>query len=181
MLGGIAALGLIAVGGVGYAIGQANDSRTPPGVSRVDLGSGQGDGPGQDGQRGERAGSPGQAWNGRDARRYVDPQSELDIEDQRGTGATVQVEQVKTSAPGFVVVYSADGTVLGSAPVTAESQPASITLDPALGAGMHRLTAALWVDDGDGIFDPSTDALIVDDRDDTRDHDPAESFDYEVS
>ncbi|NHC16410.1 DUF7282 domain-containing protein [Motilibacter deserti] len=106
----------------------------------------------------------------------VDTQAELEVEDQRGDGRSVRIEQARTSrGSGHVAVFTGT-TLLGSAAVTSGSQPVSIPLSTAV-VGSGELVAVLYGDDGDGTFDPTGDPLILDEDGEREDED----FDYRVS
>jgi hypothetical protein len=93
-----------------------------------------------------------------------DAGAELEVEDQRGDGRTVAVQEAKTtSGTGFVAVYRGD-QLLGSVPVG--SGALTVQLDtpvPATG----ELEAVLFADDGDGQLDAAKDSRLED-----------EDFDY---
>lgn len=85
-------------------------------------------------------------------------EADLEVEDQRGDGRTVAVEEASAaSGTGFVAVYTRDDQLLGSAAVT--GGPLTVELDervPATG----QLRAVLFGDDGDGTFSPETDPRL---------------------
>jgi hypothetical protein len=106
----------------------------------------------------------------------VDTEAELEVEDQSGDGTGVRVESVRlSSGSGHVVVQTRDGQVIGSAPVTSGSQPVTIPLDPRV-TGSGELLAVLHADDGDGAFDATRDAVVVDDDGERE----SEDFDYRL-
>ncbi|MFE0026789.1 hypothetical protein [Amycolatopsis sp. NPDC059021] len=89
------------------------------------------------------------------------PHAELDIDDQRGDGARVLIEDTDLPVAGHVAVYDQPGNLIGSAPVPAGAhRGGTITFQPVLGPGSHSLRAVLTVDDGDGRFDPARDAPV---------------------
>lgn len=96
-----------------------------------------------------------------------DGSAEVDVEDQRGDGRSVLVQEVRLSVgPGHVVVVDPrTRQVLGSAPVAAGTTRGVVvdltTPVPASG----ELVVLLHADDGDGRFDASTDGVVVDDDD----------------
>lgn len=107
----------------------------------------------------------------------VDVGASLEVEDQRGDGRGVLVEYARMShGSGYVSVQTADGWVLGSALLTRGTQPVTVPLEPRL-AGSRALLAVLHADDGNGIFDPFLDPVVVDDGGERED----EEFDYVVS
>lgn len=101
------------------------------------------------------------------ARTVVDAEAELDVDDQSGDGRTVRIREVALSrGDGFVVVLDPrdrESPVLGTALVTRTSAPTSVRLDdPITGSG--RYLAVLFADDGDGVFDPARDAVVLEAR-----------------
>ncbi len=92
--------------------------------------------------------------------------AELEVEDQRGDGSTITVEEAVTGAgDGFVAIYRAD-QLLGS--VAVGPPPLTVQLDtpvPATG----ELQAVLFSDDGDGQLDPAVEQRL-----------DVEDFDYTV-
>jgi len=115
----------------------------------------------------------------------ADDDAELDVEDQRGDGRSVAVEEVQlTSGSGFVAVYTRDGQLLGSAEV-GRGRTLTVELDePIPATGEYR--AVLFADDGDGTFDAETDPRVVEADDDDDDQDDDEDavddeFDYRLS
>lgn len=115
-----------------------------------------------------------------------DDRAELDVEDQRGDGRSVDVEEVRlTSGTGFVAVYTREGQLLGSAEVGG-GRTLTVELEERIPAtGEYR--AVLFADEGDGTFDPETDPRVVegdDDGDDDQDDDEDavdDEFDYRLS
>lgn len=107
-----------------------------------------------------------------------DAAAEVDVDDQRGDGTTVVVREVRlpTTDGHVVVIDPRSRAVLGSAPVRAGStRTVTLTLStPVQVSG--ELVALLYADDGDGRFDPSTDAGVVDDDGEAVDED----FEYIV-
>lgn len=107
-----------------------------------------------------------------------DAAAEVDVEDQRGDGTTVAVQEVRlpTSDGHVVVIDPRSRAVLGSAPVTAgTTRTATVRLTTPVQAS-GELVALLYADDGDGRFDPTTDAGVVDDDGEAVDED----FEYTV-
>jgi hypothetical protein len=88
-----------------------------------------------------------------------DPNADLEVEDQVGDGRTVLVDEVEASVPGFVAVWTLDGSLLGSAPVRPDTVLIRVRLDA--DAGNRELRAVLYRDDGDGRFDPATDPIVT--------------------
>ncbi|MGB7982283.1 MAG: hypothetical protein WCF36_15995 [Candidatus Nanopelagicales bacterium] len=110
----------------------------------------------------------------------LDDTADLDVEDKAGQGRTVLIEEVSSgSGSGFVVVHEAGRTVLGSVPVTGSLRAVtgslravSLKLDAPMLAS-QELLAVLFRDDGDGTFDPATDAIVIEEGEPV-----AEEFDY---
>lgn len=113
-------------------------------------------------------------------RRYTDAAAELEIDDQRGAGHAVRVEQARLSrSDGFVAIFTRGGTLLGSAPVSRAVSPVTVHLDTRVPRS-GELIGVLFVDNGDGHFDRSTDPAVNDgdnDLDDLLDLED-EDFDY---
>lgn len=113
----------------------------------------------------------------------ADDRAELDVEDQRGDGRSVDVEEVRlTSGTGFVAVYTRDGQLLGSAEVGGGRTLTVDLDDPIPATGEYR--AVLFADDGDGSFDAETDPRVVEGDDDGDDDDEDavdDDFDYRLS
>lgn len=106
-----------------------------------------------------------------------DGSATVDVEDQRGDGRSVRVQEVRlTTGPGHVVIIDPrTRQVLGSASVGAgRSRGVTVTLTTPVQA-TGELVVLLHVDDGDGRFDPATDGAVVDDDDDEAVDD---DFDY---
>lgn len=116
----------------------------------------------------------------------VDDRAELEVEDQRGNGRSVSVEEVRlSSGTGFVAIYRPDGQLLGSAEVTGGGKASTLTveLDDPIPATGDDYRAVLFGDDGDGSFDAETDPRVVegdDDNDDDRDA-VEDEFDYTLT
>lgn len=100
--------------------------------------------------------------------------AELEIEDQGGPGQQVEVEEVRLSLGlSFLVITTQDGTVLGYATATPDSQPVSVTLTSRV-ASSQELIGILFLDNGDGEFSTETDFRIRDDEGELVEED----FDY---
>ena len=109
-----------------------------------------------------------------------DDRAELDVEDQRGEGRSVAVEEVRlTSGTGFVAVHTRDGRLLGSAEV-GSGRILTVELDERVPTtGDYR--AVLFGEDGDGRFDADADPRVVEPDDDADDDDPVDDdFDYQL-
>lgn len=107
------------------------------------------------------------------ARSVVDESADLDVEDQVGDGGQVRLDGVRAgSAAGFVAVYDAGWTLLGSTSVAPGVQPVTLTLTQPVRSS-QELLAVLHRDDGDGTFDAATDPVVVADGEPV-----AEDFDY---
>lgn len=107
------------------------------------------------------------------ARSVVDESADLDVEDQVGDGRQVRLDGVRAgSAAGFVAVYDAGWTLLGTTSVAPGVQPVTLTLTQSVRSS-QELLAVLHRDDGDGTFDASTDPVVIADGEPV-----AEDFDY---
>lgn len=112
-----------------------------------------------------------------DTNYFFDPFSEFEIEDQSGEGKLVTLEEVRIGFElGFIAIFDAEGTLLGTAKVTEKSQPTVVKLDPAV-LSNTRLIGQLFADDGDGVFNASSDYQVIDDDRDLT----TEDFEYWVS
>jgi hypothetical protein len=94
----------------------------------------------------------------------LDPEAEVDVEDQTGDGRQVRLDEVEMTSRGFVVVVSRPGqAVLGVAPVDSEREGFVVRLERPVESN-QSLVVMLFADDGDGKFDPAADGRIVDDE-----------------
>ena len=94
----------------------------------------------------------------------VDASAEIEIEDQRGDGRSVEIEEIRVGRDGtFLVIYDRTGLVLTSTPVSPQSQPVNVELE-VLVESSQELEAALYLDNGDGEFSLVTDSPLVDDE-----------------
>lgn len=108
----------------------------------------------------------------RDAPTVTDESAELDVEDQRGDGRSVRIDEVRfASGDGMVGIYDAGLKLLGWAAVTSGVQPVRIDLDRRLGSS-QELIAVLHRDDGDGRLDAG-DPVVVEEGEQV-----SEDFDY---
>lgn len=90
--------------------------------------------------------------------------AELEIEDQSGTGQSIELEEVRLSLGlGFLVITNREGNVLGYATVTPDSQPVSVTLTSKLTVS-QELIGLLFLDNGDDEFSSELDYKIRDDE-----------------
>ena len=103
--------------------------------------------------------------------------AELEIEDQSGSGLSIDIEEVRLSlGKGILVIFDPKGQVLGSAQVTVKTQPVAVQLVSPI-RKTQKLVAQLFLDNGNGAFDADLDTPILD-----HDGDLArESFDYKLS
>lgn len=100
--------------------------------------------------------------------------AELEIEDQGGEGKRVEVEEVRLGVGlGFLVITTQDGTILGYATATPDSQPVSVALTSPI-TSSQELIGILFLDNGDGEFSSTTDSRIRDDDGELVEED----FDY---
>ena len=106
----------------------------------------------------------------------VDASAEIEIEDQRGDGRSVEIEEIRVGREGtFLVIYDGTGLVIASALVSPQSQPVNVELDVILERS-QELQAALYLDNGDGEFSIASDLPLVDDEGEIV----HEDFDYEL-
>ncbi|WP_323675807.1 hypothetical protein [Halorubellus sp. PRR65] len=90
-----------------------------------------------------------------------------DFGSQRIDDASVTVRRAESNRSGFVAVADENGTVLGSAPVSAgANENVSVPLAASFYESMARnesaqLTATVYRDDGDGEFDASADRPVT--------------------
>lgn len=106
-----------------------------------------------------------------------DPDSEIEIDDQVGDGITLKIHEIQVSrGNAFLVIYNSQNFVVSEAFVTPQSQPVTLFFDiPILQS--QELQAALYLDDGDGVFDLGKDLPILG-EDNELVH---ETFSYQVS
>lgn len=108
----------------------------------------------------------------RDAPTVVDETAEIDVEDQRGDGTAVRVDEVRfASGSALVGIYGAGLDLLGWAPVQSGVQPVTIQLTRAVGSS-QELIAVLHLDDGDGLLSRG-DSVLVEEGEQV-----SEDFDY---
>ena len=94
----------------------------------------------------------------------VDESAEIEIDDQNGSGSSVLIEEIKVGRDGtFLVIYDSTGLVLASAMVSPQSQPVMVPLEIAISSS-QELQAALYLDNGDGVFSLSSDSPVIDDE-----------------
>jgi predicted secreted protein len=90
-----------------------------------------------------------------------DPEAEIEIEDQVGDGLTLSIHEVDIArGNAFLVVYNDANLVVAKAFVTPQSQPVTISFDVPM-TSTQNLQAALYLDDGDGLFDLGKDLPII--------------------
>ena len=112
---------------------------------------------------------------------FVFDDAELEIEDQRGDGTSVLIEEVRTNLQaGLIVIFDRSGNYLGSAPASASVQPVSIKLESPV-TRSQELIGQLFADNGNGFFDPS-DLPVSEPEEDQSDEEAIyEDFEYEVN
>lgn len=105
-----------------------------------------------------------------------DPMADLEIEDQVGDGRSVVVQSVVTSRDfALLVITDLNGEVLGAKRVRPTVQPVTVPLTtPVTTSG--ELLGSLYLDSGNGNFDPAQDTPLVDDENEVV----GEDFDYIV-
>ena len=90
-----------------------------------------------------------------------DPSAEVDIEDQSGDGLSIQIDEIKVGrANAFLVIYDSSGLVIAQTLVTPQSQPVNLVLDAPL-TRSQDLQAALYLDNGDGVFELDLDLPLL--------------------
>lgn len=106
----------------------------------------------------------------------VDQSAEIEIEDQTGSGASVLIEEIKVGRDDtFLVIYDSTGLVLASTMVSPQSQPVMVPLDIPISKS-QELQAALYLDNGDGVFSLNSDSPLIDYEGELV----HEDFDYEL-
>ena len=91
------------------------------------------------------------------------------VEDQLSEVTAVRVGFVVLAAPGFVVIFDdkdgVPGSIIGSSELLADGgEHLIVELDEALKDGSVYY-AMLYLDNGDGVFDPNTDTQATDSED----------------
>lgn len=110
---------------------------------------------------------------------FVADDAELEIEDQRGDGTTVQIDEVKTSLQsGLLVIFDRSGRYLGAAKVSSTVQPVSIELENPISSS-QELIGQLFADNGNGVYD-SKDLEVIEAYEDEREI-IYEDFEYEMN
>jgi hypothetical protein len=93
-----------------------------------------------------------------------DDRAGLDVDDQRGDGRTVAIDEVRIMrTTGHVAIFTADRSrLLGSVsvPRSDEERRTTVTLNQPV-TGTTRLLAVLYGDNGDGRFDLAVDPAVV--------------------
>ena len=140
----VAALGLVALTGC-----SVQSTQPQLGFNQISLGS-----------QSRPAATPTQIP--RDSDYAVDSRAEIDIEDQRGRGDSVVIEELRVGRDNtFLVIYDTRGLVLASAKASPQSQPVQVPLDIPIEVS-QELEATLYLDDGDGVFNLQLDRPLVD-------------------
>lgn len=101
---------------------------------------------------------------------FTDRWAEIDIDDQRGDGKSMVIESVEVSRAAILAIYDRGGKLLVSAQISPRSQPVSVKFDTPL-TKSSELLAKLFLDNGDGVFDPSYDLPIYDDESELAEED----------
>jgi hypothetical protein len=105
-----------------------------------------------------------------------DPFADVEVDDQFGNGREVAVTSVLLSrGPAVLVISDMTGQVLGTKKVTPRSQPVSVQLDRPVTVS-QELLATLYLDNGNGQFNPQKDSPMIDDEGEPV----SEDFDYVV-
>lgn len=105
-----------------------------------------------------------------------DPFADVEVDDQFGNGNEVAVTSVFLSrGPAVLVISDMTGQVLGTKKVTPRTQPVSVQLDRPVTVS-QELLATLYLDNGNGSFNPQKDTPMIDDEGEPV----SEDFDYVV-
>lgn len=105
-----------------------------------------------------------------------DPFADIEVDDQFGNGSSVAVTSVLLQrGPAVLVISDLSGQALGTKRVTPRSQPVSVQLETPVTIS-QELLATLYLDNGNGSFDPSKDTPMIDDEGEPV----SEDFDYVV-
>jgi len=106
----------------------------------------------------------------------TDPVADLEVDDQAGNGTEVAVTSVLLSRePALLVITDMTGQVLGVKQVSTRSQPTQVRLQTPVSAS-QELDAALYLDNGNGTFNPAKDLPMLDEENEPV----SEDFDYVV-
>jgi hypothetical protein len=102
---------------------------------------------------------------------FRDDEAELDADGQTGDGHTVAVSEVQLSkTDGFVAVCTLDDRLLGLLPIARSNDDRSVRviLDERITSTIEILVV-LYADNGDEVFDWTTDPRVSGDNDDITD------------
>lgn len=92
----------------------------------------------------------------------VDSVAKILIRDQTGEGEALAIDQISVGRAGtFLVIYDGKGLVIASVMVSPQGQPVYVRFDEDLDHS-QALQAAMYLDNGDAIFDLTQDTPIVD-------------------
>ena len=104
------------------------------------------------------------------------PSAEIDIDDQRGDGRFIEIDEVEVGlGQSWLVIFNESGDIVASALVSPSVEPVSVLIISRL-TNSQTLTAYLYLDDGDGVFDRFDDPLIRESPEKSL----QEEFDYRV-
>ena len=105
-----------------------------------------------------------------------DNSAEIDIDDQRGDGRFIEIDEVEVGlGQSWLVIFNESGDIVASALVSPSVEPVSVLIISRL-TNSQTLTAYLYLDDGDGVFDRFDDPLIRESPEKSL----QEEFDYRV-
>lgn len=108
--------------------------------------------------------APTQTFDPEGQQYATDPTAEVDIDDQSGNGESLAIDEIKVGrGSSFLVIYDSSGVVLAQTLVTPLSQPVTIFLDAPLESS-QELQAALYLDNGDGVFQLDKDLPLLDEE-----------------
>lgn len=105
-----------------------------------------------------------------------DPVADLEIEDQSGDGSEVTVTSVSLGRESAILVITdLAGDILAVKKVSPRTQPVVVPLSQGV-TSSQELVATLYLDNGNGDFDPAADTPMVDEEGEPV----SEDFDYVI-
>lgn len=120
--------------------------------------------------------SEGEDSDATPANAVFDYNAELSIEDQAGNGKTVVIEEFSVNIDNlWLVICTKSDRVLTALLTNNDSKPVTVTLDSSISAS-QELVAYLFLDNGDGRFDPQQDARVFEEPGELIEED----FKYEI-
>lgn len=126
------------------------------------------DGSGEDGSSEDSDPTPASA--------VFDKEAEVEIEDQVGDGKTVVIGEFEVNIDNlWLVICTKDDRVLSALLTTTESKPVTVQLASPI-TSSQELVAYLFLDNGDGVFNPQIDSAVYEEPGELIDED----FKYEI-